>query len=197
MAIEAIRGCGYRKVGGLYLVGGPGGFSCDRLPIALTVCPCCGEGIKPTLGWTWVFPYNLLKGEHSPCFCEPNCPICYPAKMGRRAGLTWIGTQFYTPASFANEALTLGASQRLSAVPRGLVLGKTWVLVGHRQAALCPNPGIVFKNEPCPGIFYAFLPKRLEMIVTESQAEDVEAMAKLERRGISPVIVPDNDPDHR
>ena len=47
--------------------------------------------------------------------------------------------------------------------------------------------------------YYAASDKKYVICVfdTETQAEDVEAMAKLEQRGISPVIVPDNDPDHR
>ena len=198
MAVEAKRGCGYRKIGGLYLVGDPGEhFSCDRLPIPLLTCPTCGEGIKPTRGWTWVFPYNLFQGDHDPCKCGIGCPICSPELLGRKAGLTWIGTQFYTPTTFAKEALTLGVSRRISSVPRGLVLGKTWVLVGHRQAAKTPAPGTVTGEKPCPGIFYAFIPQRLEMIITESYSEDEKFMEKLEKRGITPVVVPADDKDHR
>ena len=200
MAVESKRGCGYRKIGGLYLVGDPGEhFSCDRLPIPLLTCPTCGEGIKPTRGWTWVFPHNLFQGVHSvlKCSCPPLCPICFPDLMGRKAGLTWIGTQFYTPSTFAKEALTLGVSRRISSVPRGLVLGKTWVLVGHRQAAKIPAPGTVTGEKPCPGIFYAFIPQRMEMIITESYSEDEKFMEKLEKRGITPVVVPADDKDHR
>ena len=32
--------------------------------------------------------------------------------------------------------------------------------------------------------------------MTESQAKDAEEMAKLAERGITPVVVPDDDPDH-
>ena len=35
MAIEAPRGCGYRKVGGLYMCGGGIPIHCDRLPYEL------------------------------------------------------------------------------------------------------------------------------------------------------------------
>ena len=197
MAIEARRGCGYRKVGGMYLMGAPGGFSCDRLPIMLTVCPCCSAGIKPTRGWTWIFPHNLFQGDHVPCFCEEWCPVCRPMKMGRKAGLLWVGEQFYSPKEFAREAGALGVSRRLSALPRGLVLGRTWVLMAHRKAALHPTPNGLFKTKPGPGIFYAFKPTRIDKIITETQAKDENEMLKLERRGITPVVVPDDDKDHR
>ena len=41
MAIEPRRGCGFRKTGGLYLVGDNQGQPCCRLPIILHVCPAC------------------------------------------------------------------------------------------------------------------------------------------------------------
>ena len=55
MAVEARRGCGYRKVGGLYLMGGTGGMPCCKMPIPLHVCPTCHGGIKQTRGWSWIF----------------------------------------------------------------------------------------------------------------------------------------------
>ena len=36
----------------------------------------------------------------------------------------------------------------------------------------------------------------IEKIITETQSRGAEAMSKLRARGIMPVIVPDNDPDH-
>lgn len=53
MAIEAKRGCGFRKVGGTYLVSEGEGMPCDRLPIKLDVCPVCSHGFKRSRGWTW------------------------------------------------------------------------------------------------------------------------------------------------
>jgi len=35
MAIEPIRGCGFRKVHGLYLVGDAVGLPCDRMPFRI------------------------------------------------------------------------------------------------------------------------------------------------------------------
>lgn len=200
MAVEGRRGCGYRKVGGLYLVCRPIGFSCDRFPISITTCPCCGQGIKPSRGWTWVFPHNLFSGDHSPCACPPICPVCHPARMGRRAGLVWIGSRYYSPESFSKEAAEMGVSKRIAAVPKGLVLGKTWVLVGHREAAQRPTKQKGLNGEcitePGPGIFFAFRPTRIEMICKESQKEDADFLNSLERRKITPVFVPDHDKDH-
>jgi hypothetical protein len=70
MAIEPKRGCGFRKVGGLYLVGGELMEPCDRLPFELGVCRCCGGGIKPARGWTWIEPAKLFYGNHEPTICH-------------------------------------------------------------------------------------------------------------------------------
>ena len=56
MAVEAKRGCGYRKEGGLYLVGGGLSAPCDRMPYPLDRCKTCGGGIKFTRGHTWLQP---------------------------------------------------------------------------------------------------------------------------------------------
>ena len=59
--ITAPRGCGLRKPGGLYLVAGAPNAPCGKLPLELTVCPCCGQGIKFARGWTWVDADRLFK----------------------------------------------------------------------------------------------------------------------------------------
>ena len=49
MAVEAARGCGWRKVGGLYLCSPPGiHVQCDRLPYDLKVCPWDAIEMVPT-----------------------------------------------------------------------------------------------------------------------------------------------------
>jgi len=45
------------------------------------------------------------------------------------------------------------------------------------------------------GIFCAFRPQRIEKLIRESDATP-EELKKLEKRGITPIKVPDNDPDH-
>jgi len=215
MAVEAKRGCGYRKVGGLYLVGVGLGRPCDRLPFQLPeMCPCCGAGIKQARGWTWVNGERLLGGDHyqnaanvppePPLLCpEDTCAVCRPGEfLGEQCGLLWVGRQHYTPGSFVREALDLGVSKRISQVPKGLEVGRTWVLLAHPDA-VPPEGKVEFGQDPDtlpkpkPGIFYAFKPQAVEMIVTESEAEDAGKMGKLEKRGIRPVVVPDEDPDHR
>jgi hypothetical protein len=200
MAVESRRKCGYRKVGGLYLVSGKLGAPCCKLPIPLTICPTCSGGIKQTRGWTWIDPMHWLKGECTEVpwqICEPrHCPAAYPSALGERVGLLWIGEKFYpTIEDFQTEAAWLGISRRITAIPRGFEVGKHWVFFAHPKAAFAPTAGDLTAR--CPGIFRIFLPERIEKIVTESQAKDGEVMAKLTERGITPVIVPDNDRDHQ
>src|SRR5208282_5175130 len=146
VAVEAKRGCGYRKVGGLYLVGDVGGIPCDRLPIPLEICSCCGQGIKQGRGWQWVDIAGLVGGDHMvpdilykdgvpesgfaatmhPCGCFLGvCPLCSNVAALGKGGLLWIGQQFYpTIEAFEAEARKLGISRRISTVPRGFEVGK-------------------------------------------------------------------------
>lgn len=222
MSVEPRRGCGYRKVGGTYLAGGEAGRGCGRLPIPLTVCPCCGAGIKQQRGWQWVDPEKLIGvgvacGYRGPALARPvrdydciTCPAANPKLLGERAGLIWIGQHFYaTPDEFDAEAALLGVSRRIGAVPRGFKLGETWVLLAHPRAV---NTHIPIKVD-ChdlegvagggaaeaygPGIFRIWRPTRLERIITDKDAEDPKVMARLLERGFTPVIVPHDDSDHR
>lgn len=228
MAIEARRGCGYRKVGGLYLVSEPGGLPCDRLPFPLTVCPVCSCGIKQTRGWTWVIAKTLFGGAHLECSDDlhrHHCPVCNGEI--ERAGLIWIGTQFYpTPESFTLEAYKLGISRRLTAVPRDFKLGETWVLVAHPKALRVPADRCEklvegTENMKCSQIEghttkCRRLASDLEIPARKDQPgifqvwkpqriekilleseRGSEEAKKLEERGITPVFVPDNDKDHQ
>ena len=162
MAVEQKRGCGYRKVGGLYLVSGGIGAPCDRLPYALDICPCCGQGIKKARGWTWVNVNKLFQGAHTVstldltpidtgiagmtmphvggekvlCGCAKEfCPLCNHPEMMGRAGLLWIGEKFYkTPDQFVQEGVEMGFSRRITTVPHGFKIGETWVLLAHKNA---------------------------------------------------------------
>lgn len=203
MAIEAKRGCGFRKIGGLYLVGSGSGVPCDRLPIELCVCPTCGTGIKQTRGWTWVDTAALVGGDHeivqagavNPCPCDPGCPLCHNIKAMGKSGLVWIGVQFYpTIEAFDMEARTLGVSRRITTLPRGFELGKSWVLFAHSRGIIKPSGDLSAKY--VPAIFRVWKPERIERIYPES-AKGSEAVQADEKRGITPVYVPDNDPDHQ
>lgn len=195
MAVEARRGCGFRKTGGLYLVGSGLGHSCDRLPIPLEICSCCGQGIKQTRGWTWVDIAGLLGGNHEPdCKCPEFCPLCHHVIEMGKGGLLWIGTQFYpTIEAFEAEAKAQGISRRIQTVPRGFELGKHWVLFAHPRGVAKVTGDLTAKY--IPAIFRVWKPERLERIYNES-ARGSEAVLADEKRGITPVFVPDNDPDH-
>ena len=191
MAIEQKRGCGYRKVGGMYLVCGGAGVVCDRLPFLLKVCPVCGAGIKFSRGFTWVEPFPLLGGMHENCKDEIKpCPVCNPDVFtvhGEKYGLMWVGGNSYTPESFMFESQKMGISKRIATVPRNFKVGETWVLLAHKK--------VKTNGEKTSAIFSAFKPTKIEKLITKSQATE-EALKKLGKQGITPVVVPDDDKDH-
>lgn len=222
MAVEAKRGCGYRKQFGLYLVSGGMGVSCDRLPFPLTVCPTCSHGFKQSRGWTWVDVNGLVGGIHKDCADEFGCPLCMETvKMGR-AGMIWIGEKFYkTPAEFNKESVALGVSRRIKAIPRGFKVNETWVLLAHPltvKIESCPNPDCAHPTDAhgpqgcrwdascacedtppthLPGIFKVWRPERVEKILPDTMRNDTEELEKLAKQGITPVFVPADDPDHK
>ena len=201
MAVEAARGCGYREVGGLYLVGAGTLASCDRMPYELELCPTCGNGIKFTRGFTWLDWYmyasvHIVDGAR--CKDAPECPVCDPFLKPKPYGLLWVGEQSYTPKSFINEALVMGVSRRIAAVPRKLKLGETWVLLAHKSACgerLETQDDETQKRVGIPGVFYAFLPKQVDYLIWESDATE-ERLDELEHKDITPIIIPDGDKDH-
>jgi hypothetical protein len=229
MAVEAKRGCGYRKVGGLYMVSGKLSAPCGRLPLELHVCPTCKGGIKQTRGWTWVDAAALLSQapackltHQSPTYCA-NC-VASPAHfaaIGKEVGLIWVGGSFYPEADdFMREASLLGVSRRIPAIPRNFKLGETWVLIAHPRAVrLSPTDPRVTAEELAElrqanleladageaqsfviyrkGVITMFKPTAIEKIVTWTQSQSTDAMEELERKGITPVVVPDDDPDHQ
>jgi len=238
MAIEAKRGCGYRKVGGYYLIGGAISIPCDRLPYPLDTCPVCGGGIKVTRGFTKINPLRLF-GPHDqqvPTFDkEPErsavngplyvtkrictdqirpCFMCDPTEAP--AFIMGVGEKFYkTPGDFLEEANRLGISKRIPFIPKEMELGKTVVYLAHPRAcevretvgiqqamaildgSEAKHPRLVDseKVEKTLGIFTVFIPRRVEKLIWESQASP-EELEKLEKRGITPVVIPDGDRDH-
>lgn len=189
MAVEAARGCGYRKVGGTYMVSGEYMADCDRLPFKLEVCPCCGEGYRPSRALRKITPAKMLEGKHQDCTCGPGCVVCNPDiilmqdKKENEIGhyLEWIGTGHYgTGEDFAKEARVQGISRRLkTGVPRELVVGKSVIFLAHRSCAFAYNRTV--KNErrreivtPLPAIFMAFVVHRLEHICTDKEYAQVQ-----------------------
>ncbi len=215
MAIEPKRGCGYRKVDGLYLEGVYIPVPCDRLPVELGACPVCGSGIHFTRAMIEINPLKLW-GYHQPCgdHFRP-CKVCDPPD--ELAYIMMVGSKFYSPESFLEEANRLGISKRLPFIPKKLIVGKTIVYLAHPQAVEVREPvalqqalAIVESQESSQnrlleaeqkpkkkmGIFCAFIPHRIVQIVKESDATE-ERKAELAKRGITLVIVPDNDADHQ
>lgn len=203
---EGKRGCGYRKAGGLYLVSPGAGQACGLLPIPLTVCPTCGHGIKFARGWTWINVAALVAMNPNGCQMDGGCGSCPLADANiQRAGLLWIGEQFYkTPEAWEKEAREMGVSRRIKAVPRGFVIGETWVAVAHIRAipstfslsggevGVSPYATRKAKKEAdkvlwTPGIFRLFKPTAVQYVVKGTETD--EELADLEKRGITPVRV--------
>ena len=214
-SVEAKRGCGFRKPGGLYLVSDGVGIGCGLLPTPLDVCPTCGAGIKPTRGWQWVSPDDILP-HHVDVDINPHrgCPLNSPGQLGERAGLLWIGEEFYpTPEAWIAEGRDMGFSRRIKTFPVGFQPGVSWVLSAHRKAVM-KGYGITLNGEYTvrsqgdlialgqnpddysvvwgPGIFHVWRPDRVEYVVKGTETE--EELAALEQRGIEPVkVVPKED----
>lgn len=199
--VEPKRGCGWRtEPGSLYLTGKSGALICGRLPIPLGACPCCGYAAiaKPARGWTWVDADRLL--ANAPDCQSPErecrrCPLSQDMAKGLgRAGMIWVGEQFYrTPEVFEREAARMGVSRRITVVPHGFQIGKTYVLLAHRNAILLTPKQMGQKPMFAPGIFRIWRPERIEVIVTggESDAE----IERLVARGMSPVkVIPKGKP---
>ncbi|MGQ9545955.1 MAG: hypothetical protein ACUVTR_02150 [Dehalococcoidia bacterium] len=213
-AVEVIRGCGYRRVGGLYLCGEYISVPCDRLPYPLDVCPVCGGGIRVSRAFTKINPLSLF-GYHQPCRDRfPYCFVCEP--KDEPAFIMGVGARFYkTPGDFMKEASQLGVSKRIPFIPKELKLGKTIVYLAHPKAcqvkessalqqamailnaAETTQPRLVETEtvEYKLGIFSAFIPQRVEKLIWEKDATP-EELEKLKKRGVTPVIIEDGDLDH-
>lgn len=207
MSVEPKRGCGYRKVGALYLCGSGITISCDKLPFLIEYCPVCGSGIKFTQSFTWI-DWMKFAGEHHPmmiCRCPKVCPVCHPEGKPRPYGLMWVGEASYTPQHFVKEALEMGVSKKIPFIPKELKLGETIVLLAHKKGILKGLKEVVesksnhvdihHEQEYSPTIFYCFKPTTVEMLVWQSELTD-ERKEELKKRGITPIPIPDGDIDH-
>ena len=183
------RGCGWRQPGGTYLVTSTELWgSCDRMPLALTVCGTCGHGIHQTRSWTWLtLPETLLDAEPRTCdhrHCAA-CPLS-PSRATVRVGLLWCGEKFYaTPQDWIREAREQGVSRRIRTVPNDFVVRETWVLMAHPKAIMgTDDTGDIAYH---PGIFHAFKPSAIEYVVKGDESE--EELARKEKRGITLVQI--------
>ena len=191
--VDSKRGCGWRKPGGLYLIAEGLADSCGRLPIPLDVCPCCGEGIKFSRSWTWIDLAKIAKWRG--CRESPNrCLACPLGNPPERAGLIWIGREFYSPQGFTSESARLGVSRRIKSVPRGFVVGETWVALAHVDAIARDIPmtsGATDIVLATPGIFHLFRPQAIEYFVTGEESEkELEALIV---RGVTPIRIERNE----
>jgi hypothetical protein len=104
------------------------------------------------------------------------------------------GEQRYPrPIDFIEEALRLGVSKRIPAVPRDVEVGKTVVFLTHKKAMQIQTK-LGEKEKWQTGVIYAFKVTRVEQIVKISELENKRK--ELEKRGITAFGVPDDDPDH-
>ena len=90
------------------------------------------------------------------------------------------------------EASTMGISRRVQAIPRNFKLGETWIFLAHPKLKQVDG-------EWKGGIFAMFKPTAIEQLFTKSGFAGLsdEKREKLEKQGITPVIVPDDDKDHQ
>jgi hypothetical protein len=183
---ERERGCGYRKKGGMYFVSEGVAAPCDKLPIPLTVCPCCNHGIKQTRGYQWINSQLF-----SAAICSGQCTTCPMNFKNLRMGLMWVGEKFYSTAGeFIKEANAMGVSKRISQVPRDFVVGETWIALAHPKA--CNGIGEGGKQVMVPGVFRAFKPSAIEYVIKGNETD--EELVDLEARGFTLVnVIPDKD----
>lgn len=215
-AFEDPRGCGLRQVGKLYLVGKGITYVCPSLPLIFKECDCCGYIPPQYRDYQWI-KKAYIKHIRAPTgtACQPNCPVCYPGTNDQaRYGLMWVGRKFYTPQTFIDEAKGMTVSKAIKQIPKGLILGKTWVMLAHPDAYVDtedPDYGVGHqywiergiddnKSEPkpptYPGVFFAFIPQKVEVLVYENDTSTVY-LAELEEKGITPVIIPNEYDGHR
>jgi len=203
MAAEAKRGCGYRKVGGLYLRSDGVPFYCPRLPFALGRCERCGHGIRAARVLRMVRAQTILSFAGpcpDTCSARGQCALANPGEEDE-IGLMLVSNRYYTPTSFQLEAQNLGVSKRIAAIPRKLKLHETWVLLAMNIPANIPEDRRADFEGFKPGtqsVFYAFQPTRIELVVTPTwKAAHAQQVEYYQKRGVVLVEVPDDDPDHQ
>jgi hypothetical protein len=205
VSVERPRGCGYRKVGpgglSLYLVGSPTGEVCERLPFPLTTCPGCGGGIKFSRGLQHIDAATLFAADAAPTCCASPmaaflglpgrehhhdlCTMCAP-ETAPDAWLMWVGREFYSPTSFHREAMRLGVSKRISALPRGFTPGESVVYLAHLDAVppwhrAHPDfdrmTGRAPEAKPAAGVIMVFRPA-LDIVVDTTDTDQLPPYAR-------------------
>lgn len=203
---DSKRGCGWRKVGGLYLRSDNAGVSCGVLPLELKPCPTCAAmGLKcrtiPSRGFTWIDPSRLFDWKSIRCERHPllnsavypdlcrDCSMSVVAGL-EHVGLLWIGEKFYpTPDDFIKEARAQGVSRRLphGHIPKGFKVGEHFIMLAHKKAVLHASNDGKSLFDYFPGVVVVFRPDRIEAVVTGDESdEEIEGLVE---RGLTPVKV--------
>lgn len=188
------RGCGTRKVGGIYLFFNfENTTHCPNLPLPIPdACPCCGEGITQTRGIKYVTPSKLLPVITKKCEM-PGCPVCNPPES--KAGLMWVGNMFYSTKQFLDEAIAMGISKRVATAPSLLKTGD-WVYFAHPAAIRVGSavfdeaeaPRKAKNTHTEPGIFMVAKLTEIQKIIKKEDADNLELIQSLESAGITPVV---------
>lgn len=198
ISYEAARMCGFRKPSkdgiGIYLRGSPFNEACERLPWLLECCPTCGQGYKQSRGFTWINPMNMFDPFVAPQ-CTVNladdpfsshrheqCWMCNPELLGSMAGLIWIGEKFYaTPTLFLRESDQMGISRKISAIPNGFEVGVHAIFLAHIRtfAKRLPDGKMEYK----PGVFAAFKPSSVDLVIDDPDCVPDKAIALAKRIG--------------
>ena len=196
--IDSKRGCGWRSEGGLYLTTSGFNRGCGLMPIPLYKCPTCSHGFEPTRSHRVINPGELFKNypqgcEHDDCI---TCPVAVPRRdvLGQ-AYLMWCGkTHYPTPDHWLEEARKQGVSRRIKNIPKGFVLGHSWIFMAHessRSLDLFTPDG--FNSYDLHGAIYSvFQPEAIEYVVRGD--ETPEQLDAMRGRGITPVrVIRDTD----
>lgn len=185
------RGCGFRKAGGLYLMGHNVTLrECDRGLLHIKACPTCGERPRFTRGIASI-NFVTLFGEHKPHFGEckddATCVVCHPPRNVNHY-LMWVGRD-YTMSSFVDESELMGVSKRIAQVPADFVMGRDWVYLA-RKSVKAKDYGVKLDKgkRVFDAIFYAFRPSGIEYVLKESDLKNEKKIRDLVERGITPVF---------
>lgn len=213
--VDVQRGCGWREDhGALYLVADGLSAPCGKLPIPLArVCECCGQLIynvqvdgkilKQSRSHRNLLNPAPLLNEQACAYeqwgtnlkVHKRCPLAsWPEN--KPAVLDWIGKEHYaTTSDFTREAVEHGVSRRIRGLPEWFEIGKDWVFLAHPQAVALPDNQEYNLTHPdedplpewLPGIFHAFRPQRVEVIVDDKTTP--EEMESYKARGYTPTRI--------
>ena len=178
---EVVRGCGYRKPDSFYLRGSLE-RSCTSLPFELTICKCCGEGIRQTRGWRKVNLFSLLNQGCDDAECVLNKDNLSPDDIDF---LLWVGKAHYSVESFVVESFRMGVSKKIGktktgnpSLPKDFILGQSRVLLAQPEA-YAQYKGM--QKEMVAGVFAVFVPARLEYVVDPDKLDQIEYQQRLEK----------------